>query len=310
MKRLLAIILIMLIICTPLMGCKKVKISENITEITLYFGNSKQNTLVEENRSVTINEGDKQEAVLIKELLKGPMLPANSRVLTRDCELLSINTNNGLATVDLSSDYYDFEDAPNKDAIELLARYSIVSTLCTLPYINRVEILIDGAPLINSAGKTVGAISINDIINGDNGEAGKAQKFITLYFASKNGELLVTERRRTDITDYNLETRVVQELVAGSKSQNTINLIAPETKVLSVETKEGICFVNLSHDFIKKYTGGSGGVLLCIYSIVNTLTELDGVDKVQFLIDGAKCELFGEFIFSEPFERDVTLIEG
>lgn len=310
MKRLLACTLILMLLTAPLAGCKKTKTSENTTEITLYFANAKQNTLVEENRAVVINDGEKQEVVLLKELLKGPQLPNNTRVLTKDCELISVKVNDGLATVDLSSDYYDFDDAPNKDAIELLARYSIVSTLCTLPYINRAEILIDGAPLINSAGKTVGAISINDIINGDNAEAGKAQKFVTLYFASKEGERLVTERRRTDITDSNLETRVVQELISGSKSQNTINLIPADTKVLSVETKEGICFVNLSADFIKKYSGGSGGVLLCIYSVVNSLTELDGIDKVQFLVEGAKSDLFGEFIFSEPFERDVTLIEG
>ena len=67
-------------------------------------------------------------------------------------------------------------------------------------------------------------------------------------------------------------------------------------------------YVNLSRDFIKKK--GSISEPIIIYSIVNSLTELDGVKKVQFLIEGEKInEYNGDLDFSKPFERNTDFIK-
>ena len=43
-----------------------------------------------------------------------------------------------------------------------------------------------------------------------------------------------------------------------------------------------------------------------IAQIVNTLLELDHIDKVQFLIDGKKAEtLMGHISITEPFEEPI-----
>jgi germination protein M len=85
--------------------------------------------------------------------------------------------------------------------------------------------------------------------------------------------------------------------------------IPSEVKLINIETKEGICFVNFSEDLITKHWGGTAGEIFTIYSIVNSLTELDYIDKVQFLIEGKKQETFTHMIFNEPFERDESLIK-
>jgi len=49
--------------------------------------------------------------------------------------------------------------------------------------------------------------------------------------------------------------------------------------------------------------------VLTIYSIVNSLTEINSVKKVQFLIDGEKIsDCKGHLDFSKPFERNEALI--
>ena len=48
---------------------------------------------------------------------------------------------------------------------------------------------------------------------------------------------------------------------------------------------------------------------MTVYSIVNSLTEISGVDKVQFLIEGQKKDVFIHLIFNEPFSRDQELIQ-
>ncbi len=309
MKRFLTLILAIVLCTNLLIGCTKNKTSENLTEITLYFANGDKNNLTEESRLIELKDKEKLEVRLVRELLDGPRMQSNKAVIPEGTKLLGLNIKNGTATIDLSSDYYDYKDADNKDALELLARYSIVSTLCTLPRVNKVLILIDSMPLINSSGNQVGEISINDILSGKGAETSKASKFVTLYFSDKSANKLVMERRRVDISDNTVEKMIVTELIKGTVSEDSVNLIPKDTKVLSVETKEGICFVNLSDDFIKKYTGGNAGVLLCIYSIVNSLTELDEIEKVQFLIEGSKTELFNEVVFSEAFIRDEALID-
>ena len=45
-----------------------------------------------------------------------------------------------------------------------------------------------------------------------------------------------------------------------------------------------------------------------IYSIVNSLTELGNINKVQILIDGEMNIHLGEYDLSTPFERDLDMI--
>mgnify|MGYP003304269782 CR=1 FL=1 len=51
------------------------------------------------------------------------------------------------------------------------------------------------------------------------------------------------------------------------------------------------------------------GEQLTIYSIVNTLTALEGIEKVQFLVEGQKNESFIHMLINEPFVRDESLIK-
>ena len=106
-----------------------------------------------------------------------------------------------------------------------------------------------------------------------------------------------------------LEKLIVSELIRGPKSQNAGRTIPQETKIRSVETKDRVCFVNLSSEFVSKNNVGTSAELLTIYSIVDSLTELSNVDKVQFLIEGEKKDVYHHMVFNEPIERDITLIQ-
>ena len=48
---------------------------------------------------------------------------------------------------------------------------------------------------------------------------------------------------------------------------------------------------------------------MTIYSIVNTLTELDNIQRVQFLIEGQKSESFIHMMINEPFESEEMYVE-
>ena len=311
MKRILYFILAV-VTAFSLCSCNKgtVNLNGRLTkEINLYFSNADYNDIQPEKRTVAYEDDSQLIGTVIDELLKGPSGTGLRAVIPKGTELNNYAIDGLTLLVDFSGEFYDYNGENSKSA-ELIARYSIVKTLCSLSNVDRVLISVDGRELLNASGNPVGPIGENDIIINKEKPENAAEKYVTLYFADEMGEKLFARRRRVQIVDNSVEKTIVAELVSGPSDKDDVYSTIPAgTKVLSVETKEGICFVNLSGDFITKFSGGSGAATMAIYSMVNSLTELAEVDKVQFLIDSVKTDTFGDYLFSEPFERDSSLID-
>ena len=103
----------------------------------------------------------------------------------------------------------------------------------------------------------------------------------------------------------------MKELMKGPETPGLTGLTIPkEARLLSVEVKDEIAYVNFSRELIEKHVGGSTGEMMTIVPIVNSLTELPGIKKVQFLVEGQKEKtLAGHVIFDEPFERSEDWIK-
>lgn len=127
---------------------------------------------------------------------------------------------------------------------------------------------------------------------------------IVLYFSDEDALNLVKEERSIKLDNTNsLERVVLEELIAGPMKEGNYRTIPDKTKILSVNTDSNkLCTVNLSEDFVKEHWGGSTGEIFTIYSIVNSLCELENVEKVNFLIDGEERDEFkGHIDFSQKF---------
>lgn len=130
-----------------------------------------------------------------------------------------------------------------------------------------------------------------------------SEKTISLYFADSLATSLVKEERKIPADEYSsLEEAVVCELIKGSEKENNVSLMPDGTRLLGVSSEDDVCTVNLSSEFIDNSAGGTAFETLSVYSVVNSLCELENVEKVKFLIDGNSVEVYGNFIFDEPFE--------
>jgi spore germination protein GerM len=70
--------------------------------------------------------------------------------------------------------------------------------------------------------------------------------------------------------------------------------VPPGTRLISAFVQDAVVIVNLSRDFANNLRGGVDGEMLAVYSIVNSLLyNLENVDSVQVLIDGAKVPTLG-----------------
>ena len=103
---------------------------------------------------------------------------------------------------------------------------------------------------------------------------------------------------------------VIDELIKGPEDSNLYQTIPPETKLLGIQIKDKIAYVDFSEEIRTKHWGGSTGEIMTMGSIVNSLTELEGIEKVLVLIEGETQDtLVGHLDISEPSGRIESLLE-
>ncbi|ACX52586.1 Lipoprotein LpqB, GerMN domain protein [Ammonifex degensii KC4] len=133
---------------------------------------------------------------------------------------------------------------------------------------------------------------------------------VTLYFADKEAQYLIPEEREVKIEEQPLERVVVEELLKGPTNSKLCPTIPKGTRLLSLEVKDGIAYVNFSREFKLNHPGGSAAEIMTLYSVVNSLARLGTVDKVQFLLEGQKKEsILGHLDTSLPLGPDWSLVK-
>lgn len=271
-------------------------------KVQLYFIEQNNYSLKAEERNIV--DGDNKEIVsrVLEELIKGPKSQLYKKSIPENIEILDVVLNGTVADVNLSVDYNEL-----KASEALFCRASLVYTLTDLEFIEKVRIMVDGEEILKANGEPLGSMKKEDIVMGEEVSL-EAVKYetIKLYFANAEGTGLVLEERQIETNSNKEHVRcIMEQLIAGPDKNSGLTATVPsETKIRDIKVKDGVCYVDLSKDFITKHTGGSMAELITIKSIVNSLTEVPEVKKVQFLIEGEKVQEFkGHVDFSQPFER-------
>lgn len=192
---------------------------------------------------------------------------------------------------------------------EVLVRASIVRTLVQAEGINHVLMTVGGQSLTDSSGEAVGPMTADTFID-NAGDAINPYEMVTLtlYFANETGDRLVATTRTLEYnSNISVERLVVDCLVSGPDTDQAFPTINPDTKVLGVSTRDGICYVNLDETFLTQIYSVTPEVV--IYSITNSLVELTSVNKVQLSINGRTDVVFREaFNLANLYERNLDLV--
>lgn len=192
---------------------------------------------------------------------------------------------------------------------EVLVRAAVVRTLTQLSNVKYVTITVEGSQLYDNAGELVGWMNAEQFINNDGNEINTYELVkVKLYFANADGDKLIAAYREKHYsTNTPLERFVVEELIAGPSGQieGLYPVINPETKIINILTKDGICYVNLDSSFLTVVNNVSTEV--AVYSIVNSLVELDNINKVQILVNGEAPSTFSNSTFERNLDYVTTL---
>ena len=139
-------------------------------------------------------------------------------------------------------------------------------------------------------------------------EEQERKTMISLYFEDKQTGEIVKENRMIDvkILANNPYMELVKMLIEGPKSENLQSTIPEGTKINNVDISGNIVYIDFSKEFINNHEGSLENEIKTVYSIVDTLTELNEVTFVRILIDGEENLQFvdGCMNFIENFERN------
>lgn len=201
---------------------------------------------------------------------------------------------------------------------EILVRAAIVRTLSQVKEVQYVSFLVESEPLSDASGTVVGVMSADNFIDNAGNEINTYEKArIRLYFANEEGTgLTAVTRTKIYSSNISMEKLIVEEIIKGPDQSDSGSagagkaypVVNPDTRVLSVGVRDGICYVNLDSSFANQIYNVTPEVT--IYAITNSLVELSGVNKVQISIGGETNINYRENIsLSATFERNLDLVE-
>lgn len=310
MKRWISVFLAAILLLS-LTGCSDAGVATTeLTEasdnrIDLYYIDSTTYELVSQPYELDIkgNEADIIEQVL--NLLYGELPDSQNNLISSSTRLLrsAYHRDTGLARV-----VVNVANELNDQYAEVLAKAAITRTLCQLDFVEMVQFEIYDSSTIGSVPSYEDYDAVSFVDAGE--EGGFLQRGnITLYFATEQGDQLLEYSKSVEISNnISIEQLVIESLITGPLREGFYQTIPTGTTLRKISVKDGVCYVDLSGEFNNTLDTCMDSIT--IYSIVNSLCELPTINRVQFLINGERQELYRAAIpFDGMFEREMSFVK-
>lgn len=286
-------------------GCKK-NPAPTLWEgdILVYYPEKDESGLSEEWYETKETEGTRLATELL-EKLRTPSMEGHMAAIPESVALPAVFIEaSGLTTLSFDESYGTVTGIR-----EVLMRAAIVKTLCQTDNIDSVVFYVAGQPLMNSEKMPVGIMKDTDFIDSTGPDANYYQYlYAKIYYTNEEGTALLASNLKIPYTGSEAaEKIVIQQLINGPVASEMFPVLSEDVKLLAVSTKDNVCTVDFSREFLDKLPQVSEEI--AIYSVVNTLAELPGIYQVQFLVEGKQEKTYIKMDLSVPYERNLNVIE-
>lgn len=301
-------LLILLLICALLLtGCPRrapeQPPQETTETVTLTYGDTGNEELVTEEREIRYPAGSDRYQAALEALIAGPETQGYTANISPETKVYGTIRQNDALIVNVSEEFARFGGS----VAEIIAVASVVNTLTQFEGIERVKILVEGEEFIGPSGEPRGFMTP---FSTDKPVASTEE--VILYFAQPDATAVSPEQRSITVPpETGIEGRirlVVEELIGGPEQANLAPTIPAETRVLSVTVNDNTATINFSEEMESRHTGGSAGENMTILSIVNTVTEFQGIEFVLMQVEGAPMNI-ENVVLDAPVERDEEQIK-
>lgn len=304
--KIVCLIFCFIVLSMSFTGCGKDKRKLKAGEVYLYYTDKDQTKLTSVNYKVT------KETTLEKarEVIRAMNETSNKlNVITAipdKVSVLKVSLTDDVVNVDFDADYYEMNKVE-----ELLCRAAVVLTVTQIEDVNYVLFTVNGDELVDSNNNEVGTMKSSDFIDMGNSNINSFSEIsCELYYATLDGKKLTT-KTYNGVYEENtsMEEIIINKLISGPTDTDCVRTLPINTKLISVMTKDGICYVNFDSSFLNEATDVSPKIE--IYSIVNSLVELSYINKVQISVNGSSNKkLRDEISLEYAFTRNLDLVKS
>ena len=301
-------ILCVLLVVLLLLGCSSGEAQKGTFFIS--YLNKDQTQIVKESYEPSTDVKD--TTLLLQELIGVLATDSGSldfvKPIPDEVKVKSIKLNEyGIVHVTFTGKYEDL--LPVQD---VLCRVAIVQTLTQVDDVKGVEFSIGKNPLCDSRGRLVGVMTMDDIVENPGELINSIQQAdIDLYFSNATGDGLTVESQTVYYnSNVSLEKLVIEHLLAGPKKTEGAQASIPaETSLVNVSVADRVCYVSLDEGFLTQNYDIQEPIV--IYSLVNSLTALPHIDRVQISVNGDTSGTYREkYSLSTVYEQDLSFVDG
>lgn len=169
-------------------------------------------------------------------------------------------------------------------------------------------LLIAITVLLTSCNKNADENNVEEVVESTESVA-EGVVYSKVYFPDHENTYLYMELKYINkATVEEAVSKVFDELKTGPEQEKLYAIISEDVNVLSVKIEENICTVDLSSGFITSNSDSSRKEMMALYSIVNSICALPGIDQVKINVEGNESATLGEYTLKDNFEADQNIV--
>lgn len=285
MKRFISLILLCLIL---LSSCSSRKDNGRLTCKLFYFTGDNRTEIV--SVSANLEAASTEDAIgeLFSKLCT-PEKKSHISAIPKSVSLIDSSFKDGVCYLTLSPAY------ANLSRTRLISlNFVLAGTMSALPGVTQVSI---------SCGEITNTFASDEFIS-STPPVYSDSHVVKLYFPSNDYKnILMVEKTILPDPNKSPETSVAELLLETPEDPNLISPFPSGTRINSVHINNGVCILDVSSTFITSAPHDEEKETAIIFSIVDTLMELDGVNSVRFFIDGNPGYGYAYYNLASPISR-------
>ena len=139
--------------------------------------------------------------------------------------------------------------------------------------------------------------------------ADRPNALVTLYFSDQDNRYLIGEKKSVPANENDdVLERIVRGLIDGPESDSLKATMPEGTTLQSVSVVDKVCVVNFSDEFYTNRPQNALAERMTIFSVVNSLAQLEDVEAVDIRVQGRKLKRYVDLDLSRELLPDDRMI--
>lgn len=293
-------ILSIAMVCILLLGGCAVENNgdENGKTVTVYYNKVRSSDSISDplvGVQVTISDDGRDVEAVLEALWKAPDGDGLESALPAELTVVDWENIRGQMSLWMSEYYLEMTGIG-----KTIATAALVHSLCGLEEIDSLTIYVGDAAVYTDLTK-------EKMLLYDK-EADPYEREVKVFFSDAEGKFLYDYTYIYTVGGEEIIEKYVMDVLLGAEPPDgAVSYIPGQTEVNDVYVEDEICTVDLSAAFYEGRPASPVTERVVIYSIVNTLTAIAGINSVQFLIDGEVLDYYVTIPLDKPLERNSNI---